>query len=117
MIAVSIGPKDVQQTLQTAMAMGADRSILVETDLAHDTQLQPLIVSRALAKIVDRVKPDMVILGKQSIDDDSNQTGQLLAGMLDWPQATFASKVDINPAEKVSSSSIVCDSLTLAFFI
>lgn len=88
-VAVSMGPATCQETLRTAMAMGADRSIHIETD----KELQPLAVAKLLKKLVDNEKPELVILGKQAIDDDSNQTGQLLAGLLDWPQGTFASKV------------------------
>ena len=90
-IAVSCGPQACQETLRTALALGADRAILVETD----TELQPLAVSKLLKSIVDKEKPGLVILGKQAIDDDSNQTGQMLAALLNWPQATFASKVKI----------------------
>jgi electron transfer flavoprotein beta subunit len=91
-VAVSCGVAACQETLRTAMAMGADRGILVETD----AELQPLAVAKLLKAIVDQEKPSMVILGKQAIDDDANQTGQMLAALLDWPQATFASKVDIS---------------------
>src|SRR6185312_10012444 len=77
-------------TLRTAMAIGADRAIHVVTD----AELQPLGVAKALAKIIEKEKPDLVILGKQAIDDDCNQTGQMLAALLNWPQGTFASKVE-----------------------
>src|ERR671938_1168820 len=90
-IAVSCGPTQCQETLRTAMAIGADRAILVETT----EELQPLAVAKLLKAIVDKEQPQLVILGKQAIDDDANQTGQMLAALLDWPQATFASKVDI----------------------
>jgi electron transfer flavoprotein beta subunit len=90
-VAVSCGIAACQETLRTALALGADRAILVETD----ADLQPLAVAKLLRAIVSEEKPDVVILGKQAIDDDSNQTGQMLAALLDWPQATFASKVDI----------------------
>ena len=90
-IAVSCGPTGAQETLRTALALGADRAILVETT----TELQPLGVAKLLRAIVEKEKPRLVILGKQAIDDDANQTGQMLAALLDWPQATFASKVDI----------------------
>ena len=90
-VAVSCGPTAAQETLRTALALGADRAILVETN----EELQPLAVAKLLRAIVDKERPKLVILGKQAIDDDSNQTGQMLAGLLDWPQATFASKVDI----------------------
>ena len=90
-VAVSCGVAACQETLRTAMAIGAVRGILVETD----DELQPLAVAKLLKAIVDQEKPSMVILGKQAIDDDANQTGQILAALLDWPQATFASKVDV----------------------
>ena len=91
-IAVSAGVAACQETLRTAMAMGADRGILIETDV----ELQPLAVAKLLKAIVDKEGPQLVILGKQAIDDDANQTGQMLAALLDWPQATFASKVEID---------------------
>ena len=90
-VAVSCGVAACQETLRTALALGADRAILVETDV----ELQPLAVAKLLAAIVGKEAPQLVILGKQAIDDDANQTGQMLAALLDWPQATFASKVDI----------------------
>jgi len=90
-IAVSAGVVQAQETLRTAMAIGADRSILVETD----AELQPLAVAKLLKAVVDKEGPELVILGKQAIDDDANQTGQMLAALLGWPQATFASKVEI----------------------
>lgn len=73
--------------------MGADKAIYVNTELRHDTLLQPLVVAKVLKYFVHRDKYDIVILGKQAVDDDFNQTGQMLAGLLDWPQATFASKI------------------------
>jgi electron transfer flavoprotein beta subunit len=88
-VAVSIGPQKAQETLRTALAMGADRAILIKTDIA----VEPLTVAKILRKIADEENPGLIILGKQAIDDDSNQTGQMLAGLLGWPQATFASKV------------------------
>ncbi|KAG0043494.1 hypothetical protein BGZ83_011343, partial [Gryganskiella cystojenkinii] len=88
-VVVSCGPTKAQETLRTALAMGADRAIHVETN----DELQPLAVAKLLKAVVEKEKPDLVILGKQAIDDDSNQTGQMLAGLLNWPQATFASKV------------------------
>lgn len=99
-VAVTIGPKQCQETLRTAMAMGADTAIHVEADVRTDLDLQPLAVAKILQKIVDKVQPDLVITGKQAIDDDSNQTGQMLAGLLNWPQATFASKLDVNAEAK-----------------
>ncbi|KAG9408574.1 hypothetical protein AC1031_020430 [Aphanomyces cochlioides] len=94
-VAVSIGPKQAQETLRTALAMGADRGIHIETDLRLDQELQPLAVAKLLAKVVEAEKPDVVVLGKQSIDSDAAQTGGFLAGLLNYPQATFASKLDI----------------------
>ena len=90
-IAVSIGPQQAQETIRTALAMGADRGILVKTD---DT-VEPLAVAKILKKIIEEEGPELVILGKQAIDDDCNQTGQMLAALLDWPQGTFASKVEL----------------------
>ncbi len=88
-VAVSAGLPTCQETLRTAMAIGADRGILVDTDV----ELQPLAVAKLLKALVDKESPQLVILGKQAIDDDANQTGQMLAALLGWPQATFASKV------------------------
>jgi len=90
-IAVSCGDAKCQETLRTAMAIGADRGILVETD----AELQPLAVAKLLKALVDKEQPSLVILGKQAIDDDANQTGQMLAALADLPQATFASKVEV----------------------
>ena len=90
-VAVSIGPAKAQETLRTALAMGADRAILVQTD----SEVEPLAVAKILAKIAQEEQPGMVILGKQAIDDDSNQTGQMLAALLNWAQGTFASKVEV----------------------
>jgi electron transfer flavoprotein beta subunit len=89
-VVASIGPAEVQNQLRTALAMGADRAVLVES-----TPVEPLDAARILLKIVEREQPLLVLLGKQAIDDDNNQTGQMLAGLWDRPQATFASKVDI----------------------
>lgn len=88
-VAVSCGSGASQETLRSALAMGADRAILVETD----AELQPLAVARLLQAVAGREQPQMVICGKQAIDDDANQTGQMLAALMNWPQATFASKV------------------------
>lgn len=93
--AVTIGPKVAAETLRTALAMGADKAIHIETEMRTDQELQPLAVAKILAWLAKQQKPDLFILGKQSIDDDSNQTGQMLAGLLDWPQGTFASKVEL----------------------
>src|SRR6478736_5554656 len=91
-IVVSIGPQQAQETLRTALAMGADRAILVKTD----EQTEPLGVAKVLKGVVDAEKPGLVLLGKQAIDDDSNQTGQMLAALLGWRRGTSASKVEIN---------------------
>lgn len=95
LIAVSIGPAQSQETIRTALAMGADRGILVETD----DEVQPLGVAKILKAIVEKESPDVVIVGKQAIDDDSNQTAQMLAALMDWPQATFASELEIADGE------------------
>jgi len=90
-VAVSLGVAACQDTIRTALAMGADRGILVETD----AELQPLAVAKLLKAVVEKEKPDLVILGKQAIDDDANQTGQMLAALLGWAQGAFASKVEV----------------------
>jgi len=90
-IAVSVGPQQAQETIRTALAMGADRGILVKTD----AEVEPLGVAKILKAIAEAESPDLVILGKQAIDDDSNQTGQMLAALLGWSQGTFASEVKI----------------------
>jgi electron transfer flavoprotein beta subunit len=90
-VAVSIGPAQASETLRTAMAMGADRGILIR----HDGELEPLAVAKILKSVVEEEKPGLVIMGKQAIDDDCNQTGQMLAALLNWPQGTFASKLEI----------------------
>jgi electron transfer flavoprotein beta subunit len=97
-VAVSIGPAKAQETLRTALAMGADRAILIQTD----DEVEPLAVAKLLAKVAEEEQPGVVILGKQAIDDDSNQTGQMLAALLGWPQGTFASKVEFDGGESVS---------------
>jgi electron transfer flavoprotein beta subunit len=91
-VAVSLGAAQCQETIRTALAMGADRGILVQTD----AELQPLAVAKLLKAVILEEKPEIVILGKQAIDDDSNQTGQMLSALLGWPQATFASKLKIS---------------------
>jgi len=90
-VAVSCGVAQCQETLRTAMAIGADRAVLVQSE----TELQPLAVAKLLKAVIDKEAPDLVILGKQAIDDDANQTGQMLAALAGWPQATFASKVAV----------------------
>jgi electron transfer flavoprotein beta subunit len=94
-VAVSCGGSSAQETLRTALALGADRAVLVQTD----AELQPLAVAKLLAAVARNEAPRIVILGKQAIDDDANQTGQMLAALLEWPQATFASKVEIGEAK------------------
>ena len=89
LIAISMGPQQCQETIRTALAMGADRGIHV----AHDEELEPLAVAKLMRAIVDRESPEMIIVGKQAIDDDSNQTGQMLAALLGWSQGTFASNL------------------------
>src|SRR6185436_17484912 len=91
-VVVSVGPAQAQETLRTALAMGADRAILVKTD----EPAEPLGVAKVLKGVVEAEKPGLVILGKQAIDDDSNQTGQMLAALLGWAQGTFASKVEVS---------------------
>jgi electron transfer flavoprotein beta subunit len=91
-IAISVGPQKAQETLRTALAMGADRAILVMTD----EEVEPLAVAKILAKIAEEEQPKLIICGKQAIDDDSNQTGQMLAALLGWGQGTFANEVDID---------------------
>jgi len=90
-VAVSVGPQQSQETIRTALAMGADRGIHVEA--SHDTE--PLAIAKILKALVEKEEPGLVILGKQAIDDDSNQTGQMLSALLGWPQATFASGVEV----------------------
>ncbi|MBC6441270.1 MAG: electron transfer flavoprotein subunit beta/FixA family protein [Rhodospirillales bacterium] len=89
-VAISLGPDQSQETLRTALAMGADRAIHV----VHDGDLEPLAVARMLARVVAEETPDIVILGKQAIDDDANQTGQMLSGLLGWSQGTFVSRIE-----------------------
>jgi electron transfer flavoprotein beta subunit len=92
-VAVSIGPSKSQETIRTALSMGADRGLLIETP--EGQAIEPLAVAKLLKAVVEAEQPGFIILGKQAIDDDCNQTGQMLAALLDWPQATFASKVVI----------------------
>ncbi len=94
-VVVSLGPKASQETIRNALALGADRGILVESD----DELQPLAVAKLLKAVVEKEQPQLVILGKQAIDDDSNQVGQMLAALLGWPQGTFASKVELGAEE------------------
>jgi electron transfer flavoprotein beta subunit len=96
-IVVTLGPKDAAQTLRQALAMGADRGILVEAD---DDKLDSLVVARALKALVEKEKPDVVLLGKQAVDGDSNATGQILAELLGWPQATFAMSISTTDGGK-----------------
>lgn len=96
-IVVTIGPEKAQEQIRTAMAIGADRGILVKADTPIDLGgVEPLAVAKTLKALVEKETPDLVIMGKQSIDDDSNQTGQMLSALLGWAQGTFASKLDVN---------------------
>jgi electron transfer flavoprotein beta subunit len=90
-IAITVGEEKSQETVRKALAVGADRGILIKTE----GTVEPLAVAKALQKIVEKEKPDLVFMGKQAIDDDCNQTGQMLSALLNWPQATFASKIEI----------------------
>jgi electron transfer flavoprotein beta subunit len=101
-IAVSMGEARCQETLRTALAMGADRAVLVESA----TELQPLAVAKLMKAIVDKEQPGLVLLGKQAIDDDSNQTGQMLAALLGWPQATFVSKLEVQDGKAVAAREV-----------
>ncbi len=96
-VAVSCGVTQCQETLRTAMAIGADRAVLVEST----AELQPLAVAKLLKALADKEQPQLIVLGKQAIDDDSNQTGQMLAALLGWPQATFASKLEISDGKAI----------------
>jgi electron transfer flavoprotein beta subunit len=91
-VAVSIGPQQASETLRTALAMGADRAILVQTT----EDLEPLAIAKVLKSIIEKEAPDLVVMGKQAIDGDNNATGQMLATLLDWPQATFASALEVS---------------------
>jgi electron transfer flavoprotein beta subunit len=95
---VSIGPAKAQETLRTALAMGADRAILVQTD----EDVEPLGVAKIIAKIAEEEQPQLIVLGKQAIHDETNATGQMLAALLGWPQGTFASKVEVSDAATVT---------------
>ena len=101
-IVVSIGPAQCQETLRTALAMGADRAILVK----HDEAVEPLGIAKILKGIVEAEKPEIVILGKQAIDDDCNQTGQMLSALLGWPQATFCSKIEMGSGDALITREI-----------
>ena len=94
-VAISIGPQQAQETLRTALAIGADRAILIQTDV----DVEPLEVAKLLKAAIEEEKPDLVLMGKQAIDGDNNAVGQMLAALLDWPQATFASKIEIDGAK------------------
>ena len=101
-VAVSIGPAKAQETLRTALAMGADRAILVQTPDDIGSEVEPLAVAKILAAIAKEEQPQLIILGKQAIDDDNNATGQMLAALLGWPQGTFASKVEVSDSATVT---------------
>lgn len=112
-VAVSCGPTQCQETLRTAMAIGADRGILIE----YADELQPLSVAKLLKAVSDKEQPGLVIVGKQAIDDDCNQTGQMLAALLDWPQATFASKVEVSADKATVTREIDGGSETIALML
>jgi len=109
-VVVSIGPAQAQETIRTALAMGGDRGILVQSD----EDVQPLAVAKALKALVDKEQPSLVILGKQAIDDDSNQTGQMLAALLGWPQGTFASKLVLDGGKLEVTREVDAGSETLS---
>lgn len=109
-VAVSCGTAQCAETLRTALAIGADRAILVETS----AELQPLAVAKLLKALADKEQPGLVILGKQAIDDDCNQTGQMLAALGDWPQATFASKVEVADGKLLATREVDGGSETLS---
>ena len=97
-IAISVGVQEAQDTIRTALAMGADRGILVKTE----QDVEPLSVAKILKSIIEKESPGLVILGKQAIDDDCNQTGQMLSALLDWPQSTFVSNLELNDKKIIS---------------
>lgn len=101
-VVVSVGPQQAQETLRTGLAMGADRAILIKTD----ETVEPLGVAKLLKAVVEEEKPDLVVVGKQAIDDDSNQTGQMLSALLGWPQGTFASAVELEDGAAVVTREI-----------
>ena len=101
-VVVSVGPTQAQETIRTALAIGADRGILIQSD----ADLEPLAVAKVLKAVVDEEKPDLVLMGKQSIDGDNNAVGQMLAALLDWPQATFAGKIEIGGGKATVSREV-----------
>ncbi len=109
-VVVSIGPKQVEETLRTALAVGADRAIAVSAD----TRIEPLVAAKLLKAVVEKEQANLVIAGKQAIDDDANQTGQMLAALLGWPQATFASKVEIAGSEAIVTREVDGGLMTIA---
>ena len=109
-VVVSIGPKQVEETLRTALAVGADRAIAINTD----ARIEPLAAAKLLKAVAVQEKADLVIAGKQAIDDDANQTGQMLAALLGWPQATFASKIEIAGGEALVTREVDAGLLTIA---
>jgi electron transfer flavoprotein beta subunit len=101
-VVVSVGPTQAQETIRTALAIGADRGILIQSD----ADLEPLAVAKVLKAVIDEEKPDLVLMGKQSIDGDNNAVGQMLAALLDWPQATFAGKIEIGGGKATVSREV-----------
>src|SRR5437773_6027384 len=112
-VVVSCGVQACQETLRTALAIGADRAILVNTD----AELQPLAVAKLLKAVSEREKPQLVIMGKQAIDDDANQTGQMLAALLGWPQATFASKIRLEADRDRKSTRLNSSHITISYAV
>ena len=114
-VAVSVGPKASQETLRTALAMGADRAIHISSEARSDQELQPLAIAKLLKALVDKEKVDLVVLGKQSIDGDNCQTGPMLAALLGWPQCTFAASLTIDgksvKADRETDTGNSCDFL------
>lgn len=113
LIAVSIGPLQAQETLRSALALGVDRGILVQTD----ETVEPLHVAKILKILVEREKPNLILLGKQAIDDDCNQTGQMLGALLDWPQGTFISKLVLQNSEAIVTREVDGGHETLKIFL
>jgi len=110
LVAVSCGPDKAAETLRQALAMGADRAIHLKTTMRTDQELQPLAVAKLLAKIVEKETPQIVLLGKQAIDDDSNQTGSMLAGLMGWPQAGSASSIELDEGKTTAKVAREVDS-------
>jgi electron transfer flavoprotein beta subunit len=113
-VAVSVGPKPAGETLRTALALGADRAILVTAADAALQDIEPLAVAQLLARLIEREQPSLVLAGKQAIDNDMNATGQMLAALLGWPQATFASRIDVEGGQAVVAREVDGGAQTIA---